>query len=57
MDPVDDRLGILLRELVSYKSGAELILRIGYGCQFIGNSGQWRVPLGIQIVPAVLLLA
>lgn len=29
---------------------------VGYGCQFLNSSAQWRVPLGIQIVPAVLLL-
>ncbi|WVR09807.1 hypothetical protein IAU60_006883 [Kwoniella sp. DSM 27419] len=29
---------------------------VGYGCQFIANDGQWRVPLGIQIVPAIMLL-
>ncbi|EJD39501.1 general substrate transporter [Auricularia subglabra TFB-10046 SS5] len=28
---------------------------VGYGCQFIDGQGQWRVPLGIQIVPAFLL--
>jgi len=31
-------------------------IRVGYGCQFIANDGQWRVPLAIQIVPAVMLL-
>lgn len=29
---------------------------IGYGCQFLKNDGQWRIPLAIQIVPAVFLL-
>mgnify|MGYP002718886339 CR=1 FL=1 len=29
---------------------------IGYGCQFINGTGQFRVPLAIQIVPAVVLL-
>ncbi|KAL7416469.1 general substrate transporter, partial [Mrakia frigida] len=28
---------------------------VGYGCQFLQNDGQWRVPLAIQIVPAVIL--
>lgn len=29
---------------------------VGYGCQFLKNTGQWRIPLAIQCVPAVLLL-
>lgn len=29
---------------------------VGYGCQFLKNSGQWRIPLAIQCLPAVLLL-
>jgi len=29
---------------------------VGYGCQFLGNTAQFRVPLAIQIVPAILLL-
>ncbi|GFZ46483.1 hypothetical protein JCM24511_04730 [Saitozyma sp. JCM 24511] len=29
---------------------------IGYGCQFIHNQGQWRIPLAIQIIPAIFLL-
>jgi MFS family permease len=29
---------------------------VGYGCQFLTNSGQWRIPLAIQIVPAIALL-
>lgn len=29
---------------------------IGYGCQFLGGTAQFRVPLAIQIVPAVALL-
>jgi len=28
---------------------------VGYGCQFLKNDGQWRVPLAIQIVPALIL--
>ncbi|KAJ6514761.1 general substrate transporter [Mycena vulgaris] len=28
---------------------------VGYGCQFIRNDAQWRVPLGVQIFPATLL--
>jgi len=28
---------------------------IGYGCQFFQTDAQWRVPLGVQIAPAVLL--
>ena len=28
---------------------------VGYGCQFLGNNAQFRVPLAIQIVPAVAL--
>jgi hypothetical protein len=56
LDPVDDCLGFLLRQLVSRRCGTLLMYRIGYGCQFLGNSGQWRIPLGIQIVPAVMLL-
>jgi len=30
---------------------------VGYGCQFINGVGQFRVPLAIQIVPGVFLLA
>jgi len=29
---------------------------VGYGCQFLGNNAQWRIPLAIQIIPAVGLL-
>ncbi|CAE7226471.1 unnamed protein product [Rhizoctonia solani] len=29
---------------------------VGYGCQYLNTDAQWRVPLAIQIVPAVLLL-
>jgi sugar porter (SP) family MFS transporter len=29
---------------------------VGYGCQFLKNTGQWRIPLAIQCVPAMLLL-
>jgi hypothetical protein len=36
-------------------SGPALMRRIGYGCQFLTNSGQWRIPLAIQIVPAIML--
>ncbi|KZV86359.1 general substrate transporter [Exidia glandulosa HHB12029] len=28
---------------------------VGYGCQFLDSNAQWRVPLGIQIIPAALL--
>ncbi|KAF7337060.1 High-affinity glucose transporter [Mycena venus] len=28
---------------------------VGYGCQFLRNDAQWRVPLAIQIFPAALL--
>ncbi|KAJ7646478.1 general substrate transporter [Roridomyces roridus] len=28
---------------------------IGYGAQFIQGQAQWRVPLGVQIVPALML--
>ncbi|KAJ7067446.1 general substrate transporter [Mycena amicta] len=28
---------------------------VGYGCQFIRNDAQWRVPLAVQIFPAALL--
>ncbi|KAL8278545.1 hypothetical protein RQP46_009037 [Phenoliferia psychrophenolica] len=28
---------------------------VGYGAQFLDNSGQWRLGLGIQLVPAVFL--
>ncbi len=31
--------------------------RVGYGSQYLKNSGQFRLPLGVQIIPAVLLLA
>ncbi|KAG6034620.1 hypothetical protein E4U41_006482 [Claviceps citrina] len=38
--------------------GALVASAVGYGC-FTGisndNSGQWRIPLGLQIVPAVIL--
>ncbi|GAB1524937.1 hypothetical protein RhiTH_008093 [Rhizoctonia solani] len=29
---------------------------VGYGCQYIDNEAQWRIPLAIQVVPAILLL-
>ncbi|KAG5340901.1 hypothetical protein C0989_012653 [Termitomyces sp. Mn162] len=29
---------------------------VGYGCQFIGSDASWRLPLGLQLVPASLLL-
>ncbi|ORY20790.1 general substrate transporter [Naematelia encephala] len=29
---------------------------VGYGCGFINGTGQFRVPLGIQIIPGVMLL-
>lgn len=29
---------------------------VGYGCQFIGSDVSWRLPLGLQLVPAGLLL-
>jgi len=28
---------------------------VGYGCQFLTSTGQWRIPLAIQIVPAIML--
>lgn len=30
---------------------------VGYGAGFLKSTGQFRVPLGIQIIPAVLLFA
>ncbi|KAI3605907.1 mfs sugar [Moniliophthora roreri] len=29
---------------------------VGYGCQYIDSDNSWRLPLGIQLVPAGLLL-
>lgn len=31
---------------------------VGYGCQFFGaaDDRQWRIPLGLQLVPAFVLL-
>lgn len=29
---------------------------VGYGCQFFNDDKQWRLPLGLQLVPAFLLL-
>ncbi|CUA70978.1 High-affinity glucose transporter [Kluyveromyces lactis NRRL Y-1140] [Rhizoctonia solani] len=29
---------------------------VGYGCQYLNNDAQWRVPLAIQVAPALLLL-
>jgi MFS family permease len=29
---------------------------VGYGCGFLNSDAQWRIPLAIQIVPAVALL-
>ncbi|KAF8589342.1 general substrate transporter [Ramaria rubella] len=29
---------------------------VGYGCQFFKDDTQWRLPLGIQMIPAFLLL-
>ncbi|CAL1716887.1 unnamed protein product [Somion occarium] len=28
---------------------------VGYGCQFLKNDIQWRLPLGLQLIPALLL--
>jgi MFS family permease len=28
---------------------------VGYGCQYLTNTAQFRVPLAIQIVPALIL--
>ncbi|KAL7412590.1 major facilitator superfamily domain-containing protein [Mrakia frigida] len=28
---------------------------IGYGCQFLTTDAQWRLPLGIQCIPAIVL--
>ncbi len=69
MDSTDDRVGILRCKLVGIDNTRlklwripveKLTLwladdRIGYGCQFLKNDGQWRIPLAIQIVPAVFL--
>lgn len=35
--------------------GAFIAGWISYGCFHMQGSGQWRVPLGIQILPAVVL--
>lgn len=37
--------------------GAFIAGWIGYGTFSIGGSKEWRIPLGIQIVPAVFLAA
>ncbi|CCO26567.1 High-affinity glucose transporter [Rhizoctonia solani AG-1 IB] len=29
---------------------------VGYGCQYLNSDAQWRIPLAIQVAPAVLLL-
>ncbi|PIL35409.1 MFS general substrate transporter [Ganoderma sinense ZZ0214-1] len=29
---------------------------VGYGCQFLNGNTQWRLPLGLQLAPAFLLL-
>ncbi|OCH84054.1 general substrate transporter, partial [Obba rivulosa] len=29
---------------------------VGYGCQFMNTDTQWRLPLGLQLIPAFLLL-
>ncbi|KAJ3755671.1 sugar transporter [Lentinula raphanica] len=29
---------------------------VGYGCQFINSEASWRLPLGLQLIPAGLLL-
>ncbi|KAG9102692.1 hypothetical protein FRC06_001439 [Ceratobasidium sp. 370] len=29
---------------------------VGYGCQYLDSDAQWRIPLGIQVAPAVMLL-
>ncbi|KAL6302497.1 general substrate transporter [Sparassis latifolia] len=29
---------------------------VGYGCQFINSNTSWRLPLGLQLIPAFLLL-
>ena len=28
---------------------------VGYGCQYLDGNSQWRLPLGLQLVPAALL--
>ncbi|QRV72672.1 Sugar (and other) transporter [Ceratobasidium sp. AG-Ba] len=28
---------------------------VGYGCQYLDSDAQWRIPLGIQVLPAILL--
>jgi len=46
-----------LTGLTQYAIGLGFLVAywIGYGCQFINNDAQWRVPLGVQVFPAVLL--
>ncbi|KDQ57000.1 hypothetical protein JAAARDRAFT_280302 [Jaapia argillacea MUCL 33604] len=29
---------------------------VGYGCQYLGSNAQWRLPLALQLIPAILLL-
>ena len=29
---------------------------VGYGCQYLEGNTQWRLPLGLQLAPALLLL-
>ncbi|KAI0784194.1 general substrate transporter [Abortiporus biennis] len=29
---------------------------VGYGCKFLGSDTQWRLPLGLQLIPASMLL-
>ncbi|RDX57036.1 general substrate transporter [Lentinus brumalis] len=29
---------------------------VGYGCQYLKGNAQWRLPLGLQLAPALLLL-
>lgn len=59
LDPIDDLMGFLCCQLVSSVDvrivRQELIARVGYGCQYLNNTAQFRVPLAIQIVPAVVL--
>jgi hypothetical protein len=58
LDSVDDCLGVRPFDLTSGSklTGSFFFANwIGYGCQFLRNSGQWRIPLAIQIVPAIAL--
>ncbi|OZJ06915.1 hypothetical protein BZG36_00080 [Bifiguratus adelaidae] len=46
---------IVALQQLSIVAGIMCAFWIGYGCSFIDSDASWRVPLGLQIVPAIIL--